>query len=87
MARASARISISEWMKQKKWALIWEAQASDFRSNLQITPRAMPSASSITTSAGGDGLSTDVVPRSVIDYANAHLYINPESPKGSDAVA
>lgn len=51
------------------------AQVGDFfRSNLQTG--ASPT---MSTSAGTEGVSTDVMPRSVVDYANAHLYINPDS--------
>ena len=52
-----------------------DAQVGDFfRSNLQTG--ASPT---MSTSAGTEGVSTDVIPRSVVDYANAHLYINPDS--------
>jgi hypothetical protein len=47
-----------------------------FQSNLQT---GTPQDSSLTTHAGAAGVSTDVIPRSVVDYANAHLYINPDS--------
>ncbi len=47
-----------------------------FRSNLQTGDSGT---TPITTGAGAEGVATDVIPRSVVDYANAHLYINPDS--------